>query len=1688
MQQQDIINLIQELSSSLGQPDAGSGTTALQSQLAPILLNDLQANAIKPVKSATLASPVMPARNKLSLGGLFPTSSQLLTDSPGVFKTIGKKAGTTTTTITVGDKSGSGILNQLPVVPVKVAPVKTTIPPVKTTAPPVIIPVRNINETISIFLDTDTTHPAIIVPITISIVKIDLPAAPTKYTVTSGSIWILSKLIASTAPAGAYTGLTISGGSITFNQHLDINNNKAVIMPAGAVCTVTLNLKQPVNNTASPGNIGIDAMNAQVVLPATFSFTLTEAGIKINSFADASWKLYGSANTFQYDPAAIPVYNPALNGIYIGCNVTAPTFAVSKCDSSFFTIQGSAPILKGYWDLPVATIDITQANTALGTGALAALCLSGLQVSWTGLEGGPVKLAAPLLSATVGIIGVTDLFAGNRYGKQHYDLWSNDTTGLLSTADVSYSKQFGLYFLSIQAGEELLSTNVSFIANIDRPVKVDDSPVSVKGTNALLYQAIVPGKKIVLLYDSQLLLQNYPPPPNTTLNSVPQQAMALTNGLLTTTPVSGVILFGELLNPTTFAQARLLLSFGLFNLTPALPDPYAASRLYWGSQRGVAGTTATGAAGNGQVQKTLPLSQVQSLLTGLVSWPQPGAPAKAPQAAKVSFAITPLANTTVAAANVAKPQKLQARAVAQPDPGQRWDQATAQFGTPNFCMLDVSTNADLMGVSFSTTNIQAKSDGQSSTIQPIDNSAEADMLQILGMDLATPGKFVRAFMVPEITWEPVVNLTPPAVKSGAQDPPLGWLLFGDDGGPTQIFNNSSKVVPIAPVPVSKFIVDSYTHTPAGNPLITASLFTLPFGMRSMAIMNSGTPIPANIKPPTLSIEPQDFDITPKNVPNAPQKIVSGGLQIAARGQQDTTQPNVSPSFSGFTTQFRNVLNASGTPANASVLGPDVDYIFNQQFQPPLIHKVGVPVERIDFSGYGASMFSNWLDPNASIAATSQAKFDVIVGRTSLEIIQVKSLVYPWGIRVVRTVTIYRSGSAIIYRVDSGWRADTDGVYDFSYNDESGTHIASPYTFHPGIVKGVFSVKNIVENDLPQFSRTWVRTPPGNYINDDGISVPIPAAGVSKDILLQPIYFDADVQIDNVVQGASNGRVPSKQMLGYVQLGPRGEPISPAFFNQLLQTQAGSLGGPVDCIIDIGKSGQQMRLNRVDVAGAPDPASPDPVFTGTARGTVILPKDGSWSIVQHDLGSGAVSPVENNAPVPLIRRGKLLANGTSDYPAEQLRLANPADLLRPPAPATINYGLLQNTGTQKVLFQLPSYKAGVKQLQSFGNDFPLAKFADAFHLINSTGIFPNPLDIPDMDMSKFGINILDKGYQLLNKLSPGNILKQVLPSPWYFVNTKDVKLYITYNTGSDKNLNYDLNSLAESWVSSAKSITLNVDLGPFTKMVYIDGNFDSENGSDSAFNLPQLQFGPDLKPIVDILQVLESLSTGDYAAVAKKALEVAMSNSGDNFEYKFHADKEIATLHFPPAELDGPTTPLRLTAGLKVGAYFNEALSITSDPSNLIPSAGAYFEFDGGMQVMCVSLAAATVYAVGQVVVRLSADVKTGPALYMKFGFGVELMVGLPVVGDVSVTYMVGIEMNLTSTEIKITAFLLFKGEANLLGGLVDITITIEASGTIDRTANKTDMTAQVTFAIDISIFLVIDINFSKSWSESRQIA
>ena len=155
---------------------------------------------------------------------------------------------------------------------------------------------------------------------------------------------------------------------------------------------------------------------------------------------------------------------------------------------------------------------------------------------------------------------------------------------------------------------------------------------------------------------------------------------------------------------------------------------------------------------------------------------------------------------------------------------------------------------------------------------------------------------------------------------------------------------------------------------------------------------------------------------------------------------------------------------------------------------------------MDLSGYGASIFSDWLNPNAAIAETSQAKFDVFVGRCAHEIIQVRSIMYPWAIKVVRTITLFRANTAYVYRFDSGWRAESDGRFDFTYYvyKFDGTKLVPKRRAGrntrsiPGSVHGLFNVRKIHETDeiLP-FTGTMEIVKGEQYVDGDGKAVTNP---------------------------------------------------------------------------------------------------------------------------------------------------------------------------------------------------------------------------------------------------------------------------------------------------------------------------------------------------------------------------------------------------------------------------------------------------------------------------------------------------------------------------------------------------------------------------------------------------------------------
>jgi hypothetical protein len=1523
-----------------------------------------------------------------------------------------------------------------------------------------------------------------------------------RYSLVKSSLWIRANLLASAAPAGGYAGLRVEGGTLEFSAD-PVNVEGKLTMPVGSTCSVSLNVSPSPAAAGASGQAGRDASEALLTTPDRFTFKLSAGRAAPTSVGRAAWKVMGAQMRFEWEPAATPSFEPLLQSLLIPMTMAENRFRADAMKSPFATAAGEARAERSGWTLAVSIIDVNQPTEVAGSGGLAIQTGTGLTLSWRGLRDGPIQLRKPWIAGSAGLIIIIDPEASNLYAHQRLRLWKDEGSKFRSQMDLRYTDSFSLTYASAATGSELVLSQTNIEAHIDRPVDVKGTPFPVRTLKSLVSLVYTDDHQFAFVYDDNMLVDTLDPLAKWPVEPGKLISLAIRNALFTITPVNSLFLFAELEDEETVKQGKLLLGMGMHGLLPTLPDPYAANVSWLRAQSRI------------QQREARP----SLLLVASVAWTK-AEDDDHPDAVATSFTFAPLGTqqqTFAAWSEAGRHQRelhagwagidlTQPAAVPQPNASfaagfigrqsnQRdWERHFAAFQNEQFALLDVSTNADQMGVSFAWFNEQRVSDDDLIFYQvykPVPDGAQpAFPLQVQELDLSAQSRYVRAFTVPQISWEPVFNLTPPP-DPGVPDPPFSWNLYPNDGGPTRVFNDSVKLVPIAPIPVTEFLVQDFAERKNG---FTGALFTLPFGLHAFAEFSRTNQFDPGKEPARLGLFRPEYD-----------GGVKGALQLRADAPE---HPVKSPTFAGGTFQVNNVHDLFGAPTYTTTLGFSVTKIFNKQFyyDPPALKPSGVPLSRIDFCGYGANIFSHWEDPFGAIAAASKAYFDVYSGRTAQEVIQVRSLLYPWGVRVVRTITLERASDAYVFRFDTGWQAETEGVYDFRYNVfDSGYQLAArnnPYEFHPGLVKGIFNVRNIRETSaVAQFKADWNKKVGEEYLDSEGIFHPVTGTTDPKlaklEALLQPVYFDADVAIDFVVSGAVNGKVPSKGMLGYVQLSPRGEPIPPELFIQLLSLQFGSLGGPVDCVIDVGKSGQKMRLSRVDVNASSTGTSP--LFVSAARGAVVLPKDGAWSVVQHNQGTGEVSPLDPQAAVPVIRRGKLSpdAKGTDSTAADLIRIANPVDLVQAAGANTRNYGLLQSTNTQKALFRLPSFAEGVNELKSAVPDF-----ADAYRLVNSKGIFPKIQDAEALNLGAFKAKISADGYKLLNEGNPAQIFQhQMQQGPLYLVNEKFLKIYVAYEN-VDKNggslgpamLQYGFDATAaaaaKQWLSKLNDIAMVVDLGSIERLMTIKGKFDTEKGTSPGFRDPELLFHDKLKPLIDILQVLASLQTGDYKAAFQQGLDIAMSNSADSWNYAFHARKEIPVVRFPPGlAYANPTNPLKLEAHMAIGVYFNEALAIPSAPNQLVPSAGAFLEFGGSLSVMCVSLAAATVYAVGSVDLRTAADIKTGPSLRMRFGFGAEIAVGLPVVGTVSVLYMVGVEIDLDTGGITVAAFLLFRGRAELLGGIVTVQIQIEAKGIVkDRVGAKTEMAAQVTFGLDISIFLVINLHFSKSWEESRQIA
>jgi hypothetical protein len=527
-----------------------------------------------------------------------------------------------------------------------------------------------------------------------------------------------------------------------------------------------------------------------------------------------------------------------------------------------------------------------------------------------------------------------------------------------------------------------------------------------------------------------------------------------------------------------------------------------------------------------------------------------------------------------------------------------------------------------------------------------------------------------------------------------------------DGGAATLTADTAGIGPVEPIP----LLHTYHDAVNQHRHFTARL-PLPFGLI------------AHLDTHGKSDAAESSFITDGNAMelNRPMFFgdLAGGLQFAITGPPNKIPDSRDTPLPGWTELVGDNQYAKG------VLSENIYTRFGGDFGGV---DGSVPVRRYDWSGYGASLFSDWRDPEAVGPAIIEARFHVLVGRTAHEVIQMQSVMHPWWIRVVRTITMDRTRGGWILREDSGWVAASDGRFGYAGDlrallaDFQAPAFATP-NIHAGAIEALVNVRNI---------------------RLDGAQFPLPPAGGVNAVIWQAVQFDADVAFMDspnprlVVEGGSSARrVPSRGITGWIQIGgptydtrtKEGSVIKRVASAKAtdvfgLLAVCGPARAPLDCSVSLGgtdaKPGLVVRASSVDVRCADDPFMPR--LVAGVLGSPVLPRDGAWSLSRIGAADPAPAALAPAFPVPVVRP-------TAPTPgSDRWHLADQADILKlddAANPAT-RYGLVQTLGAQKVYFERPRVNNDADPI-TLPNP---PKLADMGALLGAAGIFPGLSDAFD----------------------------------------------------------------------------------------------------------------------------------------------------------------------------------------------------------------------------------------------------------------------------------------------------------------------------------------------------------------------
>lgn len=1093
-----------------------------------------------------------------------------------------------------------------------------------------------------------------------------------------GTIWIPATLLAPSAPAG-FLGLRVQDGKVTIPSGA---------VESGGVVDIGLNANFTADLEVAPASqppVAADGCAASatttVTGPSHVRLEVHDGHLQRLVIGPGAASAYGRTYTFA-EHNGPGHFVPEIASVLFDAAVIPSVFDLADVSSSLLDGTGQAPITASGWAFPLTQASAGQLGEASGSGAWAMGFGPGAVGHVTAGDPNELPLASGWILIAPGSFALKARIAPTIHTERKLALWARSgPQAHLLPFRIRHPKDALAAYVCDTHGEHVFVTGLAHLA-VDQPVQASGRPVGIADGGVVLSIARESGTRKVTVYGWPGTGLDFQPTGNT---PAPDNVLAARNALLWVSAPRLFLLTGDLSDDDSIRRGSLVLVFGLQRWAPTLPDPYVASFTIAGKReeggRIIGLLLATvdwveGAAAVLAFEGRLPQPDVTPRpATTDSSRPHPPDPQDVHPSVQPAGSAAPVEITAKEAMSAARVDRAATEAVTRVAAGTR--------------LLDVSTCKDLIGVEWTLDRqrmVTAVAEGAGA-------ATVASLPLLWGMDVQLPLAQQRVFMLPQMQWEPVRTLPED------QDPvTLGWfptpLASTSDGGATRLVAESPTLAPAIPDLVVDGVLDAFA---GGSRTLFAT--TLPFGIQAIVRLRA------------TASGAFHRDALRRTEPMFAAPALKGGAQITALAEGGREKPgDESPGFEGFTVQRKNAVDlVTGAALGLSVLGATLDpagsveSVFNEEFTSAAPR---VPVTRFDLSGYGGSNFSDWSNPFGAFAQTTKVQFKVIVGRTFWEMVKVATVLYPWGIRVTRSVTIERTAGAGVIRKDSGWQASSDGLFDFRYKPDAVTPPQpSPYVVHPGLLRGLFHV---------------VRIRPTN-----GPIVEFP--GTSGPVHLSPQYFDAELALDGGEVTQARG------ILGFLQLLPVGRPLDNDELAQLFALQ-GPIGGPIEHTLDVASSGLKFRSTRVEAAVAREAGAVR--LVGVLRGSVLFPAVGSWSTVRLPGPANAsapreATPLDGVGGAPLVRQQRMLdpVGGAMQLGASAgpYRFADAADLFVATNPAW-DYAFLETNAACSFLFRRPHLVPAAAEVRT---TVP-PSFVDIFARSTSKAVYPpleNAIDFP-----------------------------------------------------------------------------------------------------------------------------------------------------------------------------------------------------------------------------------------------------------------------------------------------------------------------------------------------------------------------